>query len=327
MSELIKTIINVKDPFALLAFISVVLLLAFKTKAVPELFFGLLKDKLTKERFSHLLHRFMLLGFGSFILLCGLAVIGQILAHKAEAKPMTIEDFRTEIQSLKSAPNQEALQQATKAYEEGMSHIDRKEFDQAIKSLQDSISKIPTLSAEYTLAYLYQKAGDAENAKKHAKEASLLAQTRGSSFDSVKVDKLSKEIETQDNTAGANNPSNGNNSLIGPKTELPEVGDSFENAHPISPGSYIHNAPNWGAHYFKLTLKKDQVLTIKFRTPESGAHAMPKIFDKDGGGLKQGDAWGNSIVSLLEWKALEDGTYYINFTEGAPGTVYLISIQ
>ena len=40
MSELIKAIISVKGPFSLMAFVSVVLLLAFRTKAIPGLVFS-----------------------------------------------------------------------------------------------------------------------------------------------------------------------------------------------------------------------------------------------------------------------------------------------
>jgi len=36
MSELIKAAINIKDPFTLLAFFAVIVLIAFRTKSVPE---------------------------------------------------------------------------------------------------------------------------------------------------------------------------------------------------------------------------------------------------------------------------------------------------
>jgi hypothetical protein len=36
MSELIKATVSIKDPFTLLAFLAVILLIAFRTKTVPE---------------------------------------------------------------------------------------------------------------------------------------------------------------------------------------------------------------------------------------------------------------------------------------------------
>lgn len=322
MSELIKAVINIKNPVTFLAFFTVVLLFAFRTKAVPELFFGLLKDKLTKERFSQLLNRSLLYGFGAFLVVCSIAVVGQVLAYKAQASPMSVQELKAELQNLKSSPNQnqEAIQQAISAYEQGVLHLDRREFDQAIQSIQASLNKIPTLSAQYTLAYLYQRTGDDENARKHANEASILAQTNGSALDVARVDRLKKNIEEQNNRT-----------LVGVKSELPQGGDSFENAPPISQGFYIQNkffGDQWSRHYFRLHLKTDQILTIRFRTPDSGAHSTPTIYDRDGGFLIGGDAWGGSVKSVVKWRALEDGTYYINFTGGgAAGTVYLLSIQ
>ncbi len=40
MDGLIKAIISVRDPFTLFAFLALVLLVAFRTKTVPSLFFN-----------------------------------------------------------------------------------------------------------------------------------------------------------------------------------------------------------------------------------------------------------------------------------------------
>src|SRR5262249_28684134 len=81
MTELIKALVQVRDALGLIAFLALVLLLAFRTKKVPELFFGLLRDKLTRQQFSALLHRFMTLSFIAFMALLPLAVLSQVLSH------------------------------------------------------------------------------------------------------------------------------------------------------------------------------------------------------------------------------------------------------
>jgi hypothetical protein len=57
MSELIQTLVSIKDPFTLFAFVVVVLLIAFKTKSVPESIFELVNAKITRPRFYQLLNR------------------------------------------------------------------------------------------------------------------------------------------------------------------------------------------------------------------------------------------------------------------------------
>ncbi len=61
MPELLKGLPQVRDGLTLIAFLSLVLLVAFKTKKVPELAFGLVRDKLTRQQFSMLLHRMLIL--------------------------------------------------------------------------------------------------------------------------------------------------------------------------------------------------------------------------------------------------------------------------
>jgi hypothetical protein len=51
MSQLIKAAVSIKDPFTLFAFLAVILLIAFRTKTVPESIFKLVSEKITRERF------------------------------------------------------------------------------------------------------------------------------------------------------------------------------------------------------------------------------------------------------------------------------------
>jgi tetratricopeptide (TPR) repeat protein len=211
MSELITGISNVKEPFTILAFLSLVLLFAFRTKAVPKLFFELLNKKLTKERFAQLLHRLMLLGFGVFVVLTLLAALSQTLAYKIQIKPMEVEQLRLELERVKRSPNEppERYDRATKSYEDAIAYVDRKEFDRAIQSLKESISNIPTLTAEYTLAYLYQQKGDNDNARKHAAEALRLAKNNGGALDIARAEKLFQEIGTSPDIVNLAAPENG----------------------------------------------------------------------------------------------------------------------
>jgi hypothetical protein len=54
MSELIKAAVSIKDPFTLLAFLAVILLIAFRTKTVPESVFKLVGEKISRERSTSL---------------------------------------------------------------------------------------------------------------------------------------------------------------------------------------------------------------------------------------------------------------------------------
>src|SRR5580765_1136931 len=97
MTELIKGLVHVRDALSLIAFLSLVLLMAFRTKKVPELFFGLVRDKLTRPQFSAHLHRFMTLGFLAFLALVVLAVVAQVLSHMTQPSALTIDDLRREL--------------------------------------------------------------------------------------------------------------------------------------------------------------------------------------------------------------------------------------
>ena len=97
MTELIKVIVSIKDPFTLLAFFAVVLLLAFKTKTVPESLFRLLGQKIGRDRFYQLLNRTLLFSFAVFLVLCGIAVLGQWLTYKTSARAASLEELKTEL--------------------------------------------------------------------------------------------------------------------------------------------------------------------------------------------------------------------------------------
>jgi hypothetical protein len=64
MSELIQAVVTIKDPFTLFAFLAVILLIAFRTKTVPESMFKLVRAKITRDRFYALLNRAVLSAVG-----------------------------------------------------------------------------------------------------------------------------------------------------------------------------------------------------------------------------------------------------------------------
>lgn len=324
MTDLIRALIQVKTPLSLFAFVSLVFLVAFRTKRVPELFFGLAREKLTKERFAQLLHRFMLFAFTAFVLLCVIAVAGQILALKTQPRPLSLDDLRGELKI--ASGSEDRKQVALKEYADGLAHIQERDFAQAIQALQKSVESIPTLSAQITLAYLYEKQGDRENAKKYATAAQSLASLRGDSMAQVRLEQLS---------ASGSGEARGSRLLVGDKAPLPEGGKAFEEAVAISPGLYVttHDlAPNV-FQYFRLRLKAGQTLRIDLRTPDAGGTAGASIYDSDGV-LKQSDNASHSgELKTVRWSPEVNGVIYLSIGnrsgvyQNSANTVYRISIE
>lgn len=327
MTDLIRALIQVKTPASLFAFLSLVFLMAFRTRQVPELFFGLAKEKLTKERFAQLLHHFMLFGFIGFVLLCVVAVTGQILTLKTQARPLSLDDVKGELNNLSAAEDQK--QAALKRYADALADIQRHELEHAIESLQKSIDAVPTLSAQTTLAYLYQKKGDQANAVKVASAAQLLANQRGDSLAQVRLEQLSQ-------AGGAESKAQG---MVGAqKKPLPEGGHSYEEAVSITPGLYVttHELASLSFQYFKVHLKAGQTLRVDLRTPDTiGSAAGASIYDADGV-LKTSDYILNerSALKTVQWSSPADGTVYFSIGNGAgagwansANVLYRISIQ
>ncbi len=321
MADLIRALVQVKTPVSLFAFVGLVLLMAFRTKRVPELFFGLAKEKLTKERFAQLLHRFMLFAFAGFVLLIGAAVLGQVLAIKTQARPLSLDDLRDELKSTGASEGQK--QEALKQYADGLAYIQQHDLLQAIQALQKSVDAIPTLSAQTTLAYLYQRQGDQVNANKYAAAAQSLADQRGDSLAQVRLEQLSAQGSAATAPKG----------MVGDKKPFPEGGKSFEAAVTISPGLYVttHRLEGNTFQYFKARLKAGQTLRIDFRTPDDTGDAGAAIYDADGAVKESGRMWDSrSELKTVQWTAPTDGIFYLSIG-GWYGTsanvVYRISIQ
>jgi hypothetical protein len=335
MSDLIKGFIYVKDPLTLFAFLSLVFLVAFKTRRVPELFFALAGKKLTREQFSSLLHRFMLYGFGGFVLVCGVAVAGQMLAYASRNRPYSVEDARKEIAT--SSVSEEQKQAAVKAYSDGLEAVKKEDFDQAIQSLQASLNAVPSLSAEYTLAYLYKKKGNLGDANKHAAEALKLVKP-GDPMALVRAEQLVKSVSAE---ANSDNPPNSLGTtekcqmVGGRKSPFPAPGKSLDDATTISPGLYIWKDSLGGndKRYFKMNLRPHQTLAIDFRTPDSegGPSAGATIYDGNGDSKVEGGiTHGRSRLASIAWSPSTDGWVYLSvgYEFGvAPDTLYCVSVR
>ena len=265
MTELIKVIVSIKDPFTLLAFFAVVLLLAFRTKTVPESLFRLLGQKIGRDRFYQLLNRTMLYAFAVFLVLCGIAVLGQWLTYQTTARAASLEELKTEL-SHRDATDA-AVKRAITEYEKGLQLSQNDKLSEAIASLELSLKAVPTATARETLALLYQETGNRDGAIRLAKEAVSEARDSGNAVQKVKADRLLASVTTP----GPATPSQAcpaNAGLIGEKLNLPAGGDNFETAPLLVPCVYSGQFDVEGAElkYYKVAVNGGQTLRVVFRT-------------------------------------------------------------
>jgi hypothetical protein len=322
--ELIKGLVQVRDALSLIAFLTLVLLLAFRTQKVPELFFGLVRDKLTRQQFSALLNRFMTLGFSAFAILVVLSVVSQLLSHLTQPTSLTIADLRSELD--KAMSSEEQKRHAESQYQRAMDNLNERNLEGAIGSLKESIQAVPTLTAEEMLTYLYRQKRDFAQAAvaweaamgTARKKGDLLAQTR---LNSVGAPRAIPDAE-------------GESDLIGKSTPLLQGAETLEAAAAILPGLY-NCAKDGCSGRFKVDLKTGQKVAVKFRSPASGGLAGAVVYGTNGEFLKgagdslgamRGNAGPASSIYQVDWTASVSGWHFIHF--GAdPGTVFRITIS
>lgn len=325
--ELIKGLVQVRDALTLIAFLSLVLLVAFRTQQVPELFFNLLRDKLTRQQFSSLLHRFMMLGFAAFIALVLLAVLAQVLGRLTQPNALTIDDLRNEL--AKSQATQEEKIHAEAQYKLAMDLLNQRDFQGAIVSLQESIKAIPSLTAQEMLTYLYREKRDFTSEAAAWEAAVKTARQRGDSIALVRLDTVS--------ASGPTLNAEGEHDLIGSSTPLPKGGDKYEAAMPLLPGFYTCAERDGCSAWYGVNLRAGQKLTVKLRSPPppSGGLGGIEIFGTNGqpvthagnvSGTMRGNAGPASSIDQTEWVALESGKYFL-LTNADPNTVYLIQVR
>ncbi len=136
MSELIQAVVTIKDPFTLFAFLAVILLIAFRTKTVPESMFKLVRAKITRDRFYALLNRAMLSAVAIFLVLCGIAVLGQLLNYKTAVRAASVEDLKEELALLHA--DDTAARHALEEYQKGLALAQDQKLSDAISSLESS---------------------------------------------------------------------------------------------------------------------------------------------------------------------------------------------
>jgi hypothetical protein len=311
MVDLIKGLAQVRDGLTLIAFLSLVLLVAFRTRRVPELLFVLVRDKLTRQQFALLLRRFMVLGFCAFLALVSLAALSQALGHLTASKGLTISDLRSEL--AKAKESEDLKTHAEAQYGAGMEKLSRHDLDGAIASLQASIQTIPTQTAEEMLIYLYRQKGDLDRAAAAWEKASKVARERGDILALARLD---------NGTVPHTIPSSeGDHDLIGVHAPLPTGGDTVDTAVALLPEMYRCVGSDRCKSWFKLNLREGQRLAARFRTPASQSSALTAIYDTNGGRVQQAYAEWPSQICQIDWTAKVNGSHFIQI-DAAPGTVF-----
>jgi len=325
MTELIKGLVHVRDGLTLIAFLSLVLLVAFRTNKVPELFFGLVRDKLTRKQFSVVLHRFMILGFIAFLALVSIAVLAQVLAFKTQPGALTIGDLRRELAKVNKPEAQKSRAEAQ--YNLAMNRLNERDFDGAIASLQESIRSIPTLTAQEMLTYLYRQKRDFVKESEAWEAAVTAAREAGDWLALARLDRTSAPRGIPD--------AEGETDLIGDSVPLPIGGDRYETAPEISPGFYRCTDKEGCWLYYKLFLETSQHLRVKLRSPPLGGLAGVVVYDTNGAWLKhggnspgtmRGNAGPPSNIHELAWTAPLRGWYFLQANTDQ-GTVIRILVQ
>jgi tetratricopeptide (TPR) repeat protein len=314
--DLINGLVHVKDALSLAAFLALVLLVAFRTRRVPELFFGLLHDKLTRQQFARLLNRFMTLGFIAFLALLVLAVTSQVLSHLTTPNALTVNDLRNEINKSEKSIEDSIKTHAEAQYNLAMERLNKHNFDAAITSLQNSIQAVPTLTAQEMLIYLYRQKGDYAKASEAWEQAEKIAQQRGETLALARLDNIQVPSAVPD--------PEGEHDLIGRSTLFPKGGDRYENAAELPPGFYGCPEDRGCNGWFTMRLDTGQTISVKVRNPPIGTTCGPEavLYGTNGQQLKSIEDCGNAALYLLDWTAADSGWYFLAFSSLHKGTVF-----
>jgi tetratricopeptide (TPR) repeat protein len=330
MSDLIKAAVSIKDPFTLFAFLALILLIAFRTKSVPEALFKLVGDKMTRERFSQLIGRTVLYIFLAFLALCGLAVTGQVLGYMTTAKAASVDEMKQEL-ALRHADDS-AARQAMEEYQRGLAQAEDQKLSDAIASLEASVKAVPTAAAQETLALLYQKAGDKSRAVQLAGQALSTAREGGDAVRTAKAERVLSAVSASGSarvTVSKACPSGA--ALVGPKLDLPPGGDSFESATLLMPCVYkgVLDTQNGQWQYYKLSVQPGQTFRAVMRTRDANAVSTDIRLHRPDGGMVGGyTAFGESNVTTpIEFKADAPAVLFVSISGGLRGTAFDLSIQ
>lgn len=310
--NLIQGLAQVRDGLTLIAFLTIVMLLAFRTKQVPELIFGLVRDKLTRAEFAKILNRVLIFGFIWFMALLIVTLTSFILDHRSQPGVLKLSDLQAELG--KSKASEDAQRHAEADYAQATQMLALHQIDGAIEALKDSLQSAPTLTAQETLLRLYRQKGDLPNASATWEAAMKLATQRG---DSIAIARLGKELN-----ASADPAPETDHDLIGASAPLPKGGDRYETAIPLAPGFYgCKETAGCGDRWFRLTMRGGQRLGIKLRTATTYGYTCVKLYGTNGEILTPEDRGSTSQLPCsftseagifsAAYDSTEAGTYYL----------------
>jgi hypothetical protein len=330
MSDLIKAAVSIKDPFTLFAFLALLLLIAFRTKSVPEALFRLVGEKMTREHFSQQMRRAFLYVFLAFLALCGLAVTGQVLGYMTTAKAASVNDLKQEL-AIRRADDS-ASRQAMEEYQRGLAQAEDQKLSDAIASLEASVKAVPTAAAQETLALFYQKAGESRRAIQLAGQAVSTAREAGDAIRTAKAERVLSAVSASGSapvTVSKSCPSGA--ALVGPKLDLPPGGDSFESATALVPCVYkgVLDTQNGQWQYYKLSVPQGQTFHVVMRTRDANAASTDiRLHGPDGGMVGGYTAFGESNVTKpIEYKADAPAVVFVSVSGGVRGSAFDLSLR
>jgi len=329
MSELIKAAVSVKDPFTLFAFLALLVLVAFRTKSVPQAFFRLLGK--TPEQFPQLMRRTLMYVFLAFLALCGIAVTGQVLGYMTNVRAASVEEMKQEL--ALQGTDQSAARQAMEEYQRGLAQAEDQKLSEAIASLEASIKSVPTAAAQETLALLYQKAGDSKRATQIASQAVATAREAGDAVRTAKAERVLSSVSTSPQSPGGNAPKScpSDVGMVGPKVDLPAGGDSFETAISLIPCVYkgMFDTQDKQFLYYKISVPRGQTLQVVMRTRDTNsATAEIRLHGPNGGMLGGYTVYGDSnVTNPLTYKADDSSFAFLSLSGGLRGSAFEISVR
>jgi hypothetical protein len=323
--ELIKGLVQVRDGLSLIAFLTLALLIAFRTEKVPELFFGLVRDKLTRQQFASLLHRFMTLAFAAFCVLVVLTLASQMLKNRTEPDAPSELAFQSELAKINASIDEKL--EAERKYREAADFLQQKRLEDAILSLKQSIDAVPTVAAQETLIFIYIQVGDIPNASAAKTAAITIASERGDTLVLVRLER------TQIPPAPAK-PDPGPEPVQHSDTKpqpLPVGGNSIANAVVIDPGFYFcAEASGCVEAWFNISVTEGQQIELMVRGPQNGENSWPRIriSGPDGRELRHGEVGDISKGKTFSktYIAPTSGLYFL-YTRAEESAVLSIKIR
>jgi hypothetical protein len=130
---------------------------------------------------------------GVFLVLCGIAVLGQVLNYKTAVRAASVEDLKEEL-AFRHADDTTA-RHALEEYQKGLALAQNQKLSDAIGSLESSLKAVPTAAARETLALRYQKVSNRTGAIELAEKAVQTARETGGAVKTVRAERLLSAVQ------------------------------------------------------------------------------------------------------------------------------------